>query len=279
MSKLNKILLYGLCITIFVLINGCGPKYNFNKAKKLEQKEYYVQAIKKYIYVSEKFPESEYAPEAVYNAGRIYQKNLKIYNEAVKLYSELIYKYPSQQQWVKLAKIGIFESPDYFPLKDGYVWVEGDSDTLGKNMRVEYYCTQISSFTYSIKKRYYAGNKIVTELKRYYTKEDYELREMINMDSVSYTVLLSYPFEKMKSWITTRDNRKLKLTIVSDSVSVITKAGKFDNCIKIREESIDYPGAYKYEYYAPDIGHVLTTIGTAKSEVEHRNIELISYKF
>ena len=269
-------IIYSLLLTF---LNGCGAGSNFNRAKKLEKNKYYVQAIEKYKTISRNYSKSKYAPESLYRAARLYQKELKVYPEGCKLYAELIYKFPEAGSWVRLAKRGIFDSPDYFPLEEDYLAVEGDSQTGGKNMRLEQYCSLVSTYTYSIVKKYYAGKKLATKIKRFYTKENYELRELSSLKSKSYTVLLSFPFDKMKSWKTTRDKNVLKMTIVDTNASVKVRAGRFTGCIKVREENPKLPGAYKYEYYAPGVGHVLTTIGSSKSKVEHRNTELISYKF
>ena len=70
---------------------------------------------------------------------------------------------------------------------------------------------------------------------------------------------------------------QIKYTILENDAAVKVKAGEFSGCIKISEE---YPGlsnSRKYNYYAPEIGWVLTTT-SASGQQEFRNTELISYK-
>lgn len=278
-----------LVLTLFFA--GCGAVNEFNQAKTLEKKGFYIQAVEKYRDVSQKYAKTKYGPASLYFAADIYRDKLKIYVESSKLYSELISRFSDKQFWVKISKIGIFNSPDYFPLKDGYSWVDGDSATLGNNMKAEYKSKLISNisqsdsqsdlgfqfgYTYSVTKKIYAGSNLVTEVKRYYIKDEYELREMTDLQSSDYTVLLSYPFEINKMWVTQRDKRKLKYLIVADGLTIETKAGKFDNCLKVREEDVLLPGSYKYMYFSPDVGMVMVSVGSAS--VENRTTELLSFK-
>lgn len=279
MVKQRILVKVSCCYLAVILLAGCGAGYHFKKAGDFQKRGAFVQAIEKYRVVSGKYPASKYAPEALYAAANLYRKELQVYPEARKLYAELIQRYPESQEWVKLAKRGILDSPDYFPLEQDYLLVEGDSQTLGRNMQLEKYCTRVSTGVYSVTKKYFAGDNMVSKVERFYEKVDYELREMSFPGSGQYAVLLSFPFELSKSWKTARDNRNLRITIVDNDAVVTVKAGKFSGCIKLREEDLFLPNAFKYEYYAPGVGCVLTTIGSAGSQTEYRNTELISYKF
>jgi len=262
---------------IFTVITGC-TSYKFRKAKSFEKNGYYPQAIKYYLEFASKHKTHKFAPEAIYRAGRLYQEELKIYSEAKNIYFDLINRYPENKEFVRLAKIGIFNSPDYFPLKDGNSWIEGDSESGGKSMRVEWLCQEISTGVYKITKRYFAGKNLVTILSKFYNEENLELRESSEPNFKQYCVLLKFPFNKDYSWETERDGKKIKITIVDTEASVKTVAGEFNNCLKIRYEDLTFPGSYKYEYYAQDVGLVLTTVGS-KTKKEYRNSELLSYKF
>ena len=274
-SRTQLIIIYLLTLTVF---SGCGVEYKFNRAKNLEKDGRYEESIKIYKEIADRYPLNVHVPESLYCAGRIYQQKLKNYTQSQDLFSELLNRFPAADKWKELAVLGIFNSPNYFPLFDENLWVEGDSQSYGKNMRVERNCKKISGQKYLISNKYYAGEKIVTTVSRYYTKKDYKLHEFNSADDKESTILLDFPFYKGKTWTTLRDGQKTRFTIVDSSVSVKVHAGKFDNCLKIREENLSFPSAYKYKYYAPELGYILTTVASVKEPAERRHSELLSSK-
>ncbi len=159
----------------------CGLDFQFRQAQKLEKNGYFVEAGFKYQNICQKYPSSRICPQALYRLGRIYQKNLKLYGQAVNYYKRLIEYYPSSQPWTNLARAGIFGSPDYFPLTKGSFWIEGDSETEGRNMRAEWDCNEVSTGTFSIVKRLFAGSNHVTDIKRFYRKDNFQLREYLSL--------------------------------------------------------------------------------------------------
>jgi hypothetical protein len=62
------------------------------------------------------------------------------------------------------------------------------------------------------------------------------------------------------------------ITATNQKVSV--QAGEFDGCVQVRSSVEGAPGATN-DYYAPNVGHVLTTFSTAGGE--RRNTELLSF--
>jgi hypothetical protein len=256
---------------------GCGVQYSFKQAQKLENQGYYVEASLRYDALSKKYPQHILAPEALYRIGRIYQVKLKLYSQAILYYQRIIEKYPKVKPWTALAQNGLLDSPDYYPLSNGSFWIEGDSETGGQNMRTEWNCKEGSNNSFIISRRIFAGRVLFTETKRIYRKEQLELREYSDQSSALYTVLLSYPFFEGRQWKTMRDNHPIIYHILSRNIAVTVKAGTFLNCLKISEENPELSGAYKYYYYAPDVGWILTTTAAAGS-VEHRATELLSYK-
>ncbi|MBN1824586.1 MAG: VanZ family protein [Endomicrobiales bacterium] len=254
-------------------LTGCGPSYDFSKGKSLEKKGFFVEAGIKYGNVFTKHPEHALAPQALYRFARIYDKKLKLYPQAATFYSKLIDVYPASKPWTAMAKTGLFNCPSYFPLNDKNLWVEGDSQTGGKNMRAEWICKTVSTGTYSVTKRVYAGKNFVSKSVRYYEIRDFELREYSKLNGSKYETVLSYPFSEGRSW----EGGDSVYRIVASDTAVNVKAGKFDNCIKVRVESRSVKGSLKYNYYAPQVGWVLTTTSVAGG-VEHRNTELLSCK-
>ncbi|OGS20591.1 MAG: hypothetical protein A2252_00915 [Elusimicrobia bacterium RIFOXYA2_FULL_39_19] len=273
----SKLLKTSILLFLAVLLTGCGANYKFKKAKKFEKQGYYIEAIQQYKNIAKKYPKNPVSPQALYYAGRVYQTKLKIYSESINTYLELIKKYPDSDIWVKMAKAGIFNSPCYFPLYDGNSWTEGDSQSLGKNMRVEWNSIEISTGIFKVIKKYYAGTTLATQpVIRYFSFDNFELLEAKSPDFSDKTTILKYPFYEGLSWLTQQDGRKLKFTIVNVNANAKTVSGDYTNCLKIQQEDLNLPGSYKYTYYAKDTGFVLITVGTAKRE--NRNSELISCK-
>lgn len=271
-------ILFFLIIPIFIFsITGCGVDYRFKKAQGLGKDGNYIEAGLEYEKIFLKNPNNARAPEAMYRMGLIYQKKLKIYSHAYRYYKELLDKYPSSEPWAELARRGLFDSPDYFPLSNGSFWIEGDSATGGRNMRAEWNCTGIPSGIYSISRRFFAGEKLVTASTRYFRKKNLELNEATTPRFNDSARILVYPFAQGKSWKTIKDGNAVIYTVISENVALKVQAGDFAGCIKISEENPDLPGTKKYNYYAPSVGWVLTTISGSAGN-EHKNTELLSYK-
>ncbi|MFH1368620.1 MAG: hypothetical protein ABII64_05800 [Elusimicrobiota bacterium] len=268
-----------IIILIFIsviLISGCGPGADFDHARSLEKRGYYVEAGLEYDKLVRENPDYPKSPEALYRLGKIYQKKIKLYPHAKKYFQNLIDSYPDALPWSESAKREILNCPDYFPLTNGSFWIEGDSATGGRNMRAEWNCQEISSGTFRITRKISAGAKLVTTIYRYFRKAEFEFREYTDKDAPAYTIVYSYPLEKGREWKTSRDGRMILCRILEKDIPVSVKAGNFTGCIKISEESPSLPGSRKFNYYAPDVGWILTT--TSASGQEFRNTELISYK-
>jgi len=239
-------------------------------------KRFFVEAAVEYEKIYKSHPGSPRAAESLYRLARIYQKKLKIYSHANRFFRELADKYPSAEPWAGRAREGIFNSPDYYPLTTGSFWIEGDSATGGRNMRSEWNCTAVSSGTFKMERKVYAGEALVTKIVRYFRKKDMQLQEGGAASFANLSVLLQYPFATGKSWKSVRDGRLTVYTVVDENLALKVVAGEFERCIKISEEYPDLPGTRKYNYYAAEVGWVLTTVAGAGQE--HRNTELLSYK-
>ena len=267
-------------LNLFILLlvfTGCGQKYQFKEAKALEKKGYYVEAGLKYEKISNKFRTSPLAPEALYNAGCIYQKKLKLYSKARMFFTRIIDDYPKSEPWGGLAEKSLFDCPDYFPLIEGSFWMEGDSKSGGKNMRTEWVSRYISGDIYNINRQIFSGSQLVVKVERYFKKEKNGLFEFKSLKEPKYTKVLSYPFIEGNKWASTKDGVGVRYEIIASYVPVQVVAGKFDNCIKVSERYENFPNSIKYNYYAPEVGWVLTTTSLVGGQ-EFRNSELISYK-
>ncbi|HBU69758.1 MAG TPA: hypothetical protein DEE98_05180 [Elusimicrobia bacterium] len=275
MISQNKALLAVAAAALF--LSGCGAKYQFEKARKLEAKGYFVEAAIQYENVSKKYPEFEKSPEALLSIGDIYRKRLKIYSHAHRYYRELLEKYPNSKPWAGLAKEGLLNSPDYYPLRAGSFWIEGDSASGGRNMRSEWNCAEVSTGVYSVQRRIFAGARKVTEITRYFKKSGYELLESVTNSFNDSSVILAYPLVTGRQWETNKDGSTVVFRVEAEKLQVTVKAGSFEGCLKISEESQAARGSRKYIYYAPEVGWILTSVAAAGGE-EHRNTELLSYK-
>ena len=266
-----------LTILSALILTGCGREWRFNRAMGLEKRGYYVEAVLQFDEFAKKNPADMRAPEALYEIGRVYQKKMKLYSAAVRYYSMVLDRYPQAAPWNRLAAVGMLNSPDYFPLKSGNFWIEGDSLTGGRNMRAEWTCQEVSSGTFRIIRKISAGSKLVATINRYFRKDSLQLCESPTPGDAACTILYSFPMEKGREWASSRDKREIKLKLVDTDISLKVKAGEFNGCIKISEEYAGLPGSKKYNYYAPDVGWVLTTTSSSSGQ-EFRNTELVSYK-
>lgn len=273
----NKTPLLFINLAVALIFPGCGADYQFKQARRLEDKGFYVQATLKYDKIYKKYPDHPLSPEALYRLGRIYQKKLKLYSQATHYFQRLLENYGKSERWASAAKLGMFNSPDYFPLTKGSFWIEGDSQTGGHNMRAEWNCSEVSSGTFRIERLISAGSRRVARIERFYKKDNLELRESADPRGLSFTTILSYPVVEGNAWKSYKDGRPVIYKIVSKTVALKTKAGEFTNCLKISEMVPNLPGSVKYNYYAPEAGWVLTTTSLSGGN-EHYSSELISYK-
>ncbi|MFH1282234.1 MAG: hypothetical protein ABII27_01045 [bacterium] len=266
---------------IFFII-GCGTEYKFKKANKLIKEEAYLVAIS--VYQDIESSDKNRAAEAFYREAEIFRKYLFLYPEAIKGYRIVYELYPQQSDWAKKAKLGAFNSPDYFPIKEGNMWIEVDSQTGGKNLRAEMVCSEVKGKgdpepVVFLDTKYFAGKKLVPGIsgKNYFSKQSLELKQYQNYEKDIYQTVLRFPFEKGNEWVTKEGKRELRCMIEDVGVVCKVKAGNFKNCIKISKH-YEGLGAITYVYYAPNIGKILVTIKSPGSKKETRNTELSSFK-
>ena len=206
-----------------------------------------------------------------------FQKKLKLFVKARQYYRTLLDQYPQAQPWAAWAATGLLTSPDYFPLHAGNFWIEGDSESGGVNMRAQWDCAEASSGTFLITRRISAGPRLVREVKQWYQREGLRLSQYSRAPNDRGTVVFSYPFELGHSWRTVSEGRIVEYAIVSIGERITVKAGSFTGCLKVSERYLEFPRSVKYNYYAPEVGWVLTTTAFVGG-AEHRSTELLSCK-
>jgi tetratricopeptide (TPR) repeat protein len=113
---------------------------NFPGLKKLEAKGDYQKSWELYQEFAAKNPRHTLAAEALFRAGWLAQKQLGDCVAARAFYDMVLQNYPQSGSWAAQSAYYRNNCPDYFPVIDGFRWVEGDSDTKGKNARIEIVC-------------------------------------------------------------------------------------------------------------------------------------------
>lgn len=257
-------------------MTGCGPDYHFNRLEKLYKKGRYLDAAVSYERFYNKNPNHTKAPLALLRAAEIYNYKIRLPSKAASLYKTILTSHSSDKFYVSEAKKGFVRSPDYFPLVAGAKWIEVDSATGGNNMKAEWTMSEVSTGVFLLSRKFMAGARTVTEKKSCYKYEDFVIREMPSLDSGVSWIFMEYPFLPGKRWSVKKDWKNVFLTVESVSAKVETRAGTFEDCLKISESYEDLPEVKKYNYYAPYVGWVLTTISSGGRET--RNSELQSYK-
>ncbi len=269
-------LLFTIYYLLFTLLVGCGPDHQLKRAEKLIEKEQHLDAAVSLERFYNKYPTHKLAPRAILKSAGIYNYKMRLPSKAASLYKTVLASYGDFADYAAEAMRGLLKSPDYFPLVHGASWLEGDSASGGTNMRAEWKVLEVSTGVFELSKKFMAAGKIVTKKKSFFKHEKFALIESPAIKSSIAWIFLEYPLNPGKKWSSVRAGKNVIFSIDSATNRVETRAGVFDDCLKISERYHDMPGVVKYNYYAPYVGWVLTTISTGK--VEHRNSELISYK-
>lgn len=261
---------------------ACGPSSQLGRAKKLEKKGKYYEAWQKYQAVAARHPGHPTAPEALFRSGWLAQRHMDDCFMATAFYDRVLESYPQSEPWAKAAVHLKNNCPDYFPLWPQMRWVEGDSESKGKNARIETECVSVDggkkdmpSQKGILKRTYFAGDNKFKTTAFLYKKEAEELLEFLSEEDPRAKVILKWPLEVGTRWATKMEGRQFNYDIVAIDKKVEVAAGSFDQCVQVRS-SIEGLGGATMEYYAPGVGRVMTTIVTQLGEKP--NTELLSVK-
>lgn len=271
-----------IVIPALLFLSACTPGQQFSRAKKAEAKGDSYKAWQLYQKFTVEHPRDSRAPEALFRAGWLAQTAQGDCYMAQTFYDRVMEKYPQSTPWARLAVQQKNNCPDYFPLAHGWQWVEGDSESMGKNARIEVTCKRpakkglgevaaVGIYT----RTYYAGSEKFKSTEYTYKKTATELQEFDSSSDPRSKTILQWPLEAGRRWQTKSGGRIFQYEIVSVDASAKVSAGDFKNCLHIRSSIEGTTGATN-EYYAPSIGRVLTTVST--KEGEKRITELLSYK-
>ncbi len=206
-------------------------------------------------------------------AGTIYSRNFGRCLEARRCFEAAARRFPDLAPWAERAKSGLLSCPDYFPLERGNSWVYGDTASGGQNMKLELEVRLSPSIgSGSVSGALYAGRKKIRDRSLSYAKRDWAVWEIEAGRSLP---ILRYPFSPGTVWKAVVGEDELEYRVEAADVRVETVAGNFDDCLKVREFNRRYPESWKYDYYAPGVGRVKTTIGGPG--FENPNTELVKY--
>jgi hypothetical protein len=224
-----------------------------------------VPALERYL---ARHPDGPTACPARLRVGRIYARRFGRYVEARRHFEAAARS--GQSACSTAARAEIMNCPDYFPLEPGRTWVYGDTASGGRNMRLEVMADLGPDGRVALRGALFAGAKRVSVTNRRYAKRDWAVWEE---EKGRETAILRYPLTAGNSWKTLRAGRNFSYRVDADGLEVKTLAGRFTGCIKVRETDPRMPSAWKFDYYAPGIGRVKTTVAAAG--VEHPNTELV----
>lgn len=148
--KIFKII---LSFTILTLICSCKTEMNdgqmFEKANSLQKEARYQEAIKYYTDITEKFPDSRFAPQSQFMIGFIYANELKDLENAKSAYEKFLLNYPnhamaSDTKW-ELEHLGQ-DIPDIEDLTTGNdnrtpndSFIKSNNENKGKYLQYDYW--------------------------------------------------------------------------------------------------------------------------------------------
>ncbi len=267
-------------MVLMLSIVGCGPDHAFDRARKLEKKGKNYAAWQAYQDFAATYPKNAAAPEALFRAGWLAQRQLNDCTMASAFYDRVTQTYPQSDPWAPWAAYQKNNCPDYFPLLGGARWVEGDSDSGGKNARIETVSKadpnggKIPWASGIFMRTYYAGASKFKTVETAYKKDGEDVQELGVQNDPRPKIVLKIPPVVGARWKTKNGTQLYTYEIVAVDKTVKVAAGEFHNCVVVRS-SIEGAAGGALEYYAPSLGRVLTAFVTPSGE--RRNTELLSF--
>ena len=211
--------------------------------------------------------------EAHLRLGRLYARRFGRYVPAMRHFEAAARDSRSRSSCPLEAKAELLNCPDYFPLENGRSWVYGDTASGGRNMRLEVQVYAAAGGKAAQTSVLFAGQKRVSVITKDYVKKDWAVWELAGGQE---RMLLRYPFAAGTAWKSGLGPQALSCRIEADGLQVKTVGGAFSGCIKVRETDPRFPRSWKFDYFAPGVGRVKTTVGAPG--VESPNTELLRYR-
>ena len=240
-----------------VSLAGCDT-YHFLSGTVHEDARRPIKAIKHYEAFLASRPKDPRSCEVRLRAAELYRTFFFRCSDARRHYEAAARDFPHMTACVDLAKVGLLNCPDYFPLELNRTWVYVDSDSKGKSMRLDWQLMKSSGAAGGvITTALFAGNKRIREAREIYRKEDWAVWRT---DGPRPEPILRYPYAEGQAW-RIRGAMAKEWTVVASSVAVKVAAGSFSECLKVKENDLRYKGSWRFDYYCPGVGRVKTTVG------------------
>lgn len=270
-----------LFLAILLILSACSKENLLKSGDYYFKKGIYPKAIHYYERYLTKLEPDHFDERAfiLISLARSYAK-LGDYAKSYAHYEQAARANP-MGPWAAQARYEMLSTPDYFPLKEGWVAHEGDYQTKGAYMYAQNTIEKHHDQMFLARRKIFT-NKEATHLVRqvlvFYTKEPGLIWERVsNPDDPHPTLLLRFPYRKGYEWNTTRSGQKVKRTITQDSLAITTSAGAFSNCIEVAETFQELSSEAKiYDTYCPNVGRARTATG--KGDLKQPVSELLEIR-
>jgi tetratricopeptide (TPR) repeat protein len=251
-----------------VALSACGW-IDYRTGRVFEDSGRSLLALKRYEKFLQAYPDDPRVCEVHVRAADIYAR-LSRYFEARRHYEAAARA--GSAACAARGRDGVMTCPNYFPLDPGRIWVYGDSASGGHNMRLEWQVRASSGAAVSIAASLYAGDKRVRFDENTYERHDWAFWRHEDKLIVPF---LRYPFAEGQIWRVGRGQNAQTFLVESRKARVETAAGVFERCLKVRESRSAFADTWTYDYYAPGVGRVKSTL--AGPGYENPNTELIKF--
>jgi hypothetical protein len=168
----------------------------------------------------------------------------------------------------RAARNELPQAQQFFPLRSGLRWTEGDSQTRGKNMFAKVSVESQPGSSLLLRRSLYAGRasgKLVREVLLLYSQAPglvWEKSLEAKADSQP-TLVLRFPYRQGAKWNTQRDGRRVTREILSEGISIEAAGGRFSQCIEVSESEAGGPSrTLFYETFCPGLGRVAVGAGS-----------------
>jgi hypothetical protein len=260
-----------LLAVLALAVAGCDT-YHFLAGTWKEDARKPVEALKHYETFLADRPNDPRACEVRLRAAEIY-RGFGRCDEARRHWETAVRDFPRMAACADRAKASLLTCPDYFPLDKGRAWVYVDSESRGKAMRLEWDVRRSSGPSgAAIQTVLFAGSTRNRDAFESYEKRDWAIWRT---DADPPEPFLRYPFGQGQSWSGKRGDSEVDWLVVSTKAKVKVAAGKFRDCLKVRERDRRFLDTWRFDYYCPDVGRVKTTIGG--KGYENPNTELLRF--
>ncbi|MDX6769285.1 MAG: hypothetical protein SF051_07120 [Elusimicrobiota bacterium] len=260
-----------LLVAAALLLSGCDT-YHYLAGTLHEDARRPARALPHYEKFIARRPKDPRTCEMRLRAAELYRLTFGRCAEARVHYEAVARDFAAVPACAERGKAGLLACPDYFPLDAGRTWVFVDSASKGRAMRQEWEVRASSGAGGVIVNSLYAGDRRIRSESETYEKRDWAVWRV---DGRQAEPLLRYPYALGQRWTASRGKARLDYEVVAVDAVVTTAAGEFTGALKVRETDSRFPKVWRYDYYAPGVGRVKTTLGGPG--YENPNAELLRY--